>query len=301
MTDHTLPRQAAGREQIGFAGLGDIGLPMAKRLLEAGVPLNVYNRTRSKAVSLVALGAIVHDSPASLSAACDVIVTCLHGPDADRDVYLGEASLLSADPAGTLFVNTSTIGPDVARELDAACGRAGGTYLDCVLMGRGREAAAAGCLVIPVAGSAAALERARPTLELLADVIERVGDVGAAQVVKLSYNLHFAISAAGMPEVLQMALAGGADPAALSRMMTEAATRTQPLARYVAGMLARDYHPRGTLRTLAKDVDLGVAFASMLDIPTPFGTATKALFDRAVELGYEGLDVPALMEASLAR
>src|SRR4051812_5642657 len=101
---------------------------MAQRLLGCGVRLAVNNRTRSKADALLAAGAAWIDTPAELTAASDIIVSCLHGPDSDRAVFLGEGRLLSVAATGKLVVNTSTIGPDLAIEL-AAAARAQGRRL----------------------------------------------------------------------------------------------------------------------------------------------------------------------------
>src|SRR4051812_15839203 len=97
MDEVTVPR-------LGFIGLGDIGGPMAGRLLELGVPLMVHNRTVTKAASLRARGAIVADSPAQLATACDIVISCLQGPSADRAVFLGREGLLAGQIDDTLFI-----------------------------------------------------------------------------------------------------------------------------------------------------------------------------------------------------
>jgi len=269
---------------------------MAHRLLETGAALTVHNRTRHKADSLARLGAEVAATPGAVAARVDVLVTCLHGPGADRAVYLGPNSITSVDLGGLLVVNTSTIGPDVAAELAAHVGGRGGRYLDGVLLGRGREAAAAGQLVLLVGGDAAALDEARPVLERLATTIERTGPIGTAQVVKLVNNLQVGVAAASLAQALGIAAAAGADAGVLRRILPQSSSHSRSMDRYLEAMLARTYNRRSTLRTLGKDVQLGLALATSYGIDASLATAAGAMFQRAVEQGLGDLDVPALRE-----
>jgi 3-hydroxyisobutyrate dehydrogenase-like beta-hydroxyacid dehydrogenase len=269
---------------------------MARRLLETGTVLTVQNRTRHKADALVPLGAEAAATPAAVAAGVDVLVTCLHGPEADRAVYLGPESITSVDLHGVVVVNTSTIGPDVAADLAARVAGRGGRYLDGVLLGRGREAAAAGQLVLLIGGDAATLDEVRPVLERLATAIELTGPVGTAQVVKLVNNLQVGVAAASLAQALGIAAAAGADADVLRRILPQSSSHSRSMDRYLEAMLARSYSRRSTLRTLGKDVQLGLDLAATYGIDASVAAAAGALFERAVERGFGEFDVAALRE-----
>jgi 3-hydroxyisobutyrate dehydrogenase-like beta-hydroxyacid dehydrogenase len=292
MSDHTHTS-----ERVGFCGLGDIGIPMVNRLIDCGLPLQVYNRTPAKAEPLLARGASAATTPAELSESCTLVVTCLHGPQADRSVYLGPDGLLSSDVQGVVFLNTSTIGRSLALELAAATHRVGAHYIDGALMGGGRIAAAQGVLVMPVAGSPASLERAQVVLSMLAASVYRVGEIGAAQVLKLAYNYQWAVSSVALSQAVRMAIAGGADADTIVAVLGESARASAPAWSYLARMAAGLTEPRGTMDTLAKDLDLAVAMADELDVPHAAGTAAAASFHAVLAAGLDQPDVPALMAA----
>ena len=281
---------------VGFIGLGDIGRPMAERLLRRGVRLVVHNRTRARADELARLGAAAADSPAAVAARADVVITCLHGPDADRAVYLGANGITSVDLVGTVIVNTSTIGPSTARDLAEAVARRNGAYLDAPLLGGGREAAAQGRLVLPVGGEAADLDRVRGVLAYLAAVIVAVGPVGSAQVVKLVNNMQVGIAAAALAQAVSLARAAGADLDAVREILPLASSRSRSMDRYLEPMLTRSVERRGTLRTLGKDLELALDLAAASGVEASVLGAAADLFRHAVHRGLGDLDVPALVQ-----
>jgi 3-hydroxyisobutyrate dehydrogenase-like beta-hydroxyacid dehydrogenase len=285
---------------IGFIGLGDIGLPMAKRLQRCGRHLVVYNRTARKVDQLAGEQTHPEESPSDVAAATEILITCLQGPEADRSVYLeGWGALTSTDLSGRLIVNTSTIGPEMARTLAARVRSRGGDYLDCALLGGGREAAAAGRLVLPVGGDAGALRAARPTLDLIARLVEHTGDIGTAQVVKLVNNMQVAVSAAALAEAIALAQAAGADREVLRRILPQCSSHSRSMDRYLDAMLDRTFTRRGTLRTLGKDAGLAVGLAASQGTETPMACASAGVFSQAVAAGMGGFDVPALVEVFL--
>ena len=287
--------KGAARPCVGFIGLGDIGRPMAERLLRCGVSLVVHNRTSARADELARLGARAADSAAAVAARAGVVITCLHGPDADRTVYLGANGITSVDLAGTVIVNTSTIGPLLARELAGAVAERGGAYLDVPLLGGGREAAAQGRLILPVGGDAADLDRVRGVLAHLAARIVAVGPVGSAQVVKLVNNMQVGIAAAALAQAVSLARAAGADLDAVRDILPLASSHSRSMDRYLEPMLTRTVERRGTLRTLGKDLELALDLAAASGIEASVLGAAADLFRQAASSGLGDLDVPALV------
>jgi 3-hydroxyisobutyrate dehydrogenase len=284
------------RVPVGFVGLGAIGGRMAERLAHCGVDLVVWNRTASVSAPFAELGARVATSPDALCADVDTVITCLHGPPSDRDVYLGDAGLLSIDVAGKLFVNTATVGPAWSAELAAVVRSRGAGYVDAPLMGAGAPSARVGALVLPVGGSADDFERALPLLRVLATTVEHVGDVGASQVVKLANNLQIAVHAAALAEALRMAVRGGADPGALGRLLPLGSSRSRAMELWLAAMLSHEHGTGGSLRTLAKDLELATQFADGVGEPAHVGLAAATRFAQALDEGLGQHGVSAIVE-----
>jgi 3-hydroxyisobutyrate dehydrogenase-like beta-hydroxyacid dehydrogenase len=268
---------------------------MAERLLDYDVDLVVYNRTIARAEALVLRGATVAADPADLAGRVDVVVTCLLGPDADRAVYEGPGGLLSAPVDGKIFINTATVGPQAAARLGSRVEAAGADYLDAPMLGGGPPTARNGTLMLPVGATATALDRARPVLELLANRIEHLGPVGSAQVVKLVNNLLVGVHSAALAEALRIALAAGADPAGLMRILPQASSHSRVMDLHLSAMLTGPHAGRGTLKTLGKDVRLAVEMAQLQNTPTALGETALANFQRAMIA--DGLDVAALIDA----
>jgi 3-hydroxyisobutyrate dehydrogenase len=289
------PRPDAPPERIGFYGLGDIGSRVAERLLSCGATLTVYNRTLARCTPFAERGAAVADSAGHLIRSSDVVLTCLQGPDADREVYLGEGGLLAHDVAGKAFVNTSTIGPVMARELGHATEQQGARYIDAPLLGFGRYAARAGSLIVPVGADRADYDRVHPVLDLMATTVEHVGAVGSGQVVKISFNAQFAVASVALAESVRFALAGGAAPGSVERILLESGRASSPIVSYTSRMVHGLHQRRGTYRTLAKDLDVANAFARGIGEDTPVGLAAASVFHAGLDAGFGDLDVPALV------
>jgi len=156
---------------LGFAGIGLMGLPMCRRLLAAGYPLTVWNRSPEKCAALVAAGARLASSPAELCQGSDMVLLCLADTAVVREVVFGEHGIAQGGRSGQLLIDFSSLEPTATREMAAElavlCGMA---WLDAPVSG-GTPGAEAGTLAIMVGGEAADLERARPVLQVLGQVV----------------------------------------------------------------------------------------------------------------------------------
>jgi 3-hydroxyisobutyrate dehydrogenase-like beta-hydroxyacid dehydrogenase len=284
-------------EHVGFVGLGMIGLPMAVRLAGHRVPLTVHNRTAAKMQAAVAAGAHPAATVADVVRRSDIVLSCLAGPAADQAVFLGAGGLFSVDIVGKLFVNTSTIGPELAVRLAAAAAERGAGYLDCPLMSNGPASAVEGTLVVPVGGGRTEFERALALLELLASTIEHVGAAGTGQIVKLANNMQLAVSAVSIAQAVRFAVRSGVDADALGRLLPLGSGRSYAMQRYLPDMIAACYRPEGNLATLAKDVALAVRHGASVGESATVAAAASKVFRAAVDAGLAGQDVPAVIEA----
>lgn len=172
------------KEKIGFVGLGDIGEPMAMRILEAGFPLRVYNRTAAKTQPLTARGAQSAASAAELARECDIVFLCVSDTAAVEQVVFGPGGIAEGGRPGQLVVDLSTIHPvqtqEMAQRLAAGHGIA---WVDAPVSG-GPAGARAGTLAVMAGGGAEDVERVRPVLMSFAGRVTHMGPVGCGMATK---------------------------------------------------------------------------------------------------------------------
>ena len=271
-------------------GTGTMGAGMAGSLVREGHDVVVWNRTRDKAEAVE--GAQVADSVGAAVAGADVVLTVLY----DADSVLAVTDELTAHlDAGAVWLQTSTVGPDGAREIGR---RAGGRLLDAPVLGT-RKPAEDGALVVLASGPRDLLERARPALEAIGSRTVDVGDdIGAASALKLACNAWVALLTAGTAQSLGLARALGVDPALFLDAISGGAVDA-PYAHLKGGaMLADD---TGTvsfaLDGVRKDVALMVDAARGAGFPDDLLTTVLALFDRASQAGHGADDMAAVKAA----
>src|SRR5256886_5820580 len=179
------------RMKTTFIGLGNMGLPMARNLLQAGHALVVYNRTPARAQMLKQLGATVADGPAAAARGAEVLITMLGDDDAVEAMVLGDGGALAALPRGAIHISMSTISPALSRRLSERHRASGQTYVAAPVFGR-PEAAEAKKLWVVAAGPAPAIERCRPLFDAMGQgTIVAGGGAARSNVVKLGGEIFF--------------------------------------------------------------------------------------------------------------
>src|SRR6266849_8599949 len=240
--------------RIAFLGLGQMGAPMATRLLQAGHELTVWNRTPNRAKPLAAGGATVVGSPADAGAGAAFAITMLATPDALKEVVLGEHGLMRALGAGQMYIDMSTVGPHTVRTIAAQFPR-GVAVVDAPVRGSVSQAAE-GRLEIFAGASDEDFERARPILASLGSV-GHVGGLGAGAAMKLVANLALGVSIAAVGEALALGEALGLGRAPLLNML-EGSQLAPAVRAKRANIESGDYPPNFKLRHAAKDLRLVV-------------------------------------------
>ncbi|WP_312391219.1 NAD(P)-dependent oxidoreductase [Pseudomonas sp.] len=241
---------------LGFAGIGLMGLPMCRRLLAAGYPLTVWNRSPHKCAELVAAGARLAASPAELSQYSDMVLLCLADSSVVREVVFGEQGVAAGARHGQLLVDLSSLEPSATRamaaELAARCGMA---WLDAPVSG-GTAGATAGSLAIMVGGAAQDLARARPVLMQLGQRVTHMGAVGAGQVTKACNQMIVACNALVIAEVVALAERSGVDASLIAEALAGGFADSKPLQILAPQMAASEFEPvKWHVRTLLKDLD----------------------------------------------
>jgi 3-hydroxyisobutyrate dehydrogenase len=266
--------------RVGFVGLGQMGLPMARNLLKAGFPLVVHNRTRAKAEALAAEGARVAATPAEVAAECDLFLSCVPKPADVERVFLGEDGALASARADQVLCDMSTIDPETHRRIAAAAAERGAEYRDAPISG-GTSGAREATLSIMVGGSAAAFERAKPAFEAMGKSIYHVGPVGAGATVKLVNQMMGAIANCAVVEGLVLGTKAGIDPALLFDIVSKSSGNSAALNGMAPNILRRNFEPGFTLDLMHKDVSLAVEMARRLGVRTLMGGVAEQVVQEA--------------------
>lgn len=244
------------QRSVGFVGLGNMGEPMARNLVDAGFDVCVYNRTASRAEGLCDAGATRVDSPAA-AAASGLVFTMLADDAAVEAVTFGTDGIAEALGAGGVHVSLSTIAPQTARRLADAHRERGAALLSAPVFGR-PDAATARKLWICLAGDAAAAARARPALEAMGQGIYEFGsDPGNANVVKLAGNFLIISAIEALAESLALVEKNGIDRQAVAALFGETLFACPIYKNYGRIIANREYSPAGfRLKLGMKDLRL---------------------------------------------
>lgn len=260
--------------QLGWIGLGNMGIPMAQQLTGAGYPVTVYNRSKGKTVE----GAATADSPAELIAKVDVVFLMVSDDAAIRELFTQPNGLLSANTSGKLIINMSTVSPGISRECADVCQQQGNTYLDAPVSGSVVQAQS-GQLVVMAGGEADVVNRARPVLEKLGKLVLHVGPTGAGNIAKLAINSLLAIHAQGLAEATAFAQQNGIKAEDMLAIVNNSALGNVFAKIKGDAIIQQNFKPAFALKLLVKDLGL----AQQQGINTPLAQASFATFKSAME------------------
>jgi 3-hydroxyisobutyrate dehydrogenase len=206
--------------RIGLAGVGRMGAAIATRLIEVGHRVVVWNRTSEKAKPLVERGATVAATPAALTGLADVIITILTDAAAIEAVYHGRDGLLSGQVEGKLFIEMSTVRPDVERALAGQVRARGASFVECPVGGT-TIPALQGKLIGLMGAEPADAARAKPILDQLCRRLEHCGPVGSGSVMKLTINMPLMIYWQALGEALALCRPLGLDPDRIMDLLSD--------------------------------------------------------------------------------
>jgi 2-hydroxy-3-oxopropionate reductase len=281
-------------ERVGFVGLGIMGKPMARNLLEAGFGIVVHSRSPGPVDELVAAGAERGADPEDVASRSDVVITMLPDtPDVEL-VLLGERGVVGGIRAGSLVIDMSTIRPLAAKGFAETFERRNVSMLDAPVSG-GERGAIEGTLSIMVGGSAAALDRGRPFLEVMGSNVVHVGPAGAGQVAKACNQLVVAATIQAVAEALLLAKKAGVDPAKVREALLGGFAGSKILEVHGQRMLADDFTPGFRSVLHRKDARIVRQTAEEVGSPVPLFEIAAQGLERLVEVGRGELDHAALV------
>jgi 3-hydroxyisobutyrate dehydrogenase-like beta-hydroxyacid dehydrogenase len=278
---------------IGFIGLGLMGKPMAQNLLRAGFPLTVWNRTKAKADDLVSGGAKLAADPREAAAQADVLMTIVSDPPALEEVLFGKGGAMSALRKGATLVDSSTVSPDMARRVAAACAERGVDFLDAPVTG-GTWGAQKGELVFMIGGKAEVFERMKPVLEAMGKRLILLGPNGAGQTVKLGMNLLLALQVEAFAEALALVTAAGVPAERLMEVLQSSMARSGVLDVKAPMMVKGEFPASFPLRLMHKDVRLALELAREHGVTLPAGAAAYETYSAVKEASKDDPDFAAV-------
>ena len=268
---------------VGFVGLGHMGVPMSRNILAAGHDLVVHDLHREAAAELEADGAAWAGSPREAALGREVAITMLPGPRHVEEVLLGTGGLLSGLGPGAVWIDMSTSVPAVADRVRAAAEPRGVEVLDAPVSGMA-SGARAGTLQIFAGGRPETYQRVRPLLAAMGDPqrIVHVGPHGAGYTVKLMINLLWFAHLTATAEVLSVGTAAGVDLATLRRCLLASPAASNFLERDVLSVLRDgDYDEGFALALACKDLGLAVDLARDTGVPVEVSAVVEQVFRRA--------------------
>ena len=286
---------------LGFVGLGAMGLPIARNLLKTSNPVAVYNRTPGRAEPLRGDGARFATSVADASRA-DVVFTMLADDAAEEAIVFGEDGMLGALPAGGIHVSLSTIGTALSRRLAEAHAARRQGYVAAPVFGR-PDAAEARQLLVVAAGSPEAVERVRPLLEAIGRKLFVLGsEPAAANTVKLAGNFLIVSAIETMGEAFALLRKSSVEPELFMEIVNDNLFKSPLLKRYGDIIAQERFDPPGfRLRLGLKDVRLALDAAAERGVPMPLATLVREQFEAAVAAGMEDWDWSALARLAAQR
>lgn len=283
-------------QKIGFIGLGNMGLPMAQQLLEAGQSVYVFDLVQASVDKAVSHGATACASIQDIASNAETIITMLPAGAHVRSVYLDSGALIDSAAKGTLFIDCSTIDVETSRSVGAEARKRGHEMIDAPVTG-GVMAARVGKLNFIVGGESSSVERARPLLDIMGQNVLHAGDQGSGIGVKICNNMCLGISMIAAAETLMMAKRLGLDLKRTHEIITNASGANWPLQNYcplpgfMDGVPANDgYRPGFSAAMMRKDLRLAQEAALSSEASIPLGAHALAIFSHFCDGGDSETD-----------
>lgn len=288
--------------KIGFIGVGNMGGPMARNLVQAGHEVAVFDLDEEKLNLAVQSGARRAGSIADAVAGVGAVVTMLPAGQHVRTVYTDDDGVIASVAEGTLLIDSSTIDVDSARAAHAAAEAAGYAMVDAPVSG-GVGGAEAGSLTFMCGGTADAFARAKPILDVMGGNIFHAGAAGAGQVAKICNNMILGTAMIVTSEAFTLADRLGLEAQSLFDIVKTSSGQSWAMTSYcpVPGPVPtspanRDYQPGFTVAMMAKDLRLAQEAAQGSKLATPMGAAALATFSLFENAGNAEMDFSAIIK-----
>ncbi len=286
---------AQNNQRVGFVGLGLMGLPMCMNLIKVGLDVIATTRQPEPLQKILEAGAKTASNPRAVAEQAAIVVIMVADTNAVEAVLTGETGVLAGVGPDSLIIDMGTTAVTQTRRFAAMVATAGGAYVDAPVSG-GTLGAEAGSLTIMAGGEDAAIERARPVLEILGARLTHVGPVGTGQVAKAANQVIVGLNIGAVAEALMLAAHAGADPARVRQALAGGFADSRILEVHGQRMIDKTFVPGGKVVTQRKDLVQALELAAELGIEMPATRLNKDLYERLIEAGDGGLDHSALIK-----
>ncbi|MBU9125023.1 NAD(P)-dependent oxidoreductase [Burkholderia multivorans] len=281
-------------KHIGFLGLGQMGGPMAERLLGQSFRLHVCDPSPAALEPFIGGGAVIHDSPRAVADAASIVFACLPNRDVSLAVGLGPDGVVHGK-AIRVYAEMSTIGQDMIERIGAGLAEKGIDIVDAPISG-GAPAARAGTLAMLAAGAPAAVEQLMPLLSLIGKEVFVMGErAGMAQIMKIVNNIIMATNLVVCSEGLAMGAKAGLDPDMMMRLLDAGTAQSFAGSKMLSRAVSGRFDYGAALAIIEKDMSLGFDEARLLNIATPTIDRARDVWHAAYEAGRGAQDFTSIL------
>jgi 3-hydroxyisobutyrate dehydrogenase-like beta-hydroxyacid dehydrogenase len=281
--------------RVGVIGLGNMGSGIAEAFLTAGYKTFVYDLNNLAVENLVAKGAAGYKNVKELTNESNIIFTSLPNSNAVKNVYLGEDGLVKSVKPGTILVELSTIEPDTVKEVEIKLKENDAHLLDIPVSGSPDEARR-GELKLIAAGDELLLQAINPVLHSFGEVINYVGPVGNAKIIKLVNNLMTMGNMVVAAEAFSIGVKAGVDPNLLFGVLNKSGGRSHQFSKRFPNALENNFKPGFTVDMGEKDVGLAIELSRELEIPTPVAGLVRQIYQILLSEGSDREDIVSILK-----
>ena len=277
---------------LGIIGTGMLGSAVAKRLLNSGYKITVYNRTIKKTEPLVALGATISQSPKDLAKSCELVITILKDVSAVREISFGKDGIIEGNHDGLTVADMSTISPQDSISIAKRFQENKIEMLEIPVMG-GPPVAETGQLLMMIAGKKVVYEKYKKILECIAQKSFYLGQNGMALAIKLAMNLQISMTALALSEGIILTKGAGLDPQLFLQILNASDYKTRQSEKKGPKMIKGEFDATFTIQNMQKDLDTINAAAKAFNLSLPMTSLAQKLYQDAAsefaQLDYTGI------------
>jgi 3-hydroxyisobutyrate dehydrogenase len=280
--------------EVGIIGTGMLGKEVGLHLLESGIKLNVYNRTKEKTKELVEKGAKSFDSPKEIAKNSELVLTVVKDADAVRAVSFGQNGIVAGKHNDLVVADMSTINPNDSKNIAKKFHDEGIIMLDTPVMG-GPNVAINGQLVMMASGNEEAFEKHKKVFQTIAHKTFFLGENGTAHSVKLAMNLQIGMLALAISEGITLTRGAKVNPETFLKILNSTYFKTGMSENKAYQMIKDKVEPTFTLRNLKKDLDTINDAAKSYGLKLPMASQALEVYNKAVEEGFGDIDYTGIL------
>lgn len=277
--------------KLGFLGLGIMGGPMARNLLQAGHDVGLWSHTADKARALAkSHGGRFCETPAQAAADAECVFLCVGDSGMSESLILGDNGVSSGTKRGAVVVDASTVSPSSSRAIGEKLSAAGLHFLDAPCTGS-KPGAEGGTLTFMIGGDQAVFERVKPYFEPMGKLLYYCGGPGMGLHAKLTQNLILSNLLQAFNEGMVLAAKAGVDAELMLEILNNSAAKSGLISFKAPYVLRRDFSTNFSVKWMHKDIGLMLESAGELEVPLPLTGLTQQMFRAAISKGYGEEDI----------